>query len=417
MLNARIPFLFSCLLFAAPPSFAQTTSDADRLKAEIETLRLEFATRMAALEARLKAMEGSASATPPAPTPSPTEAPTAAPEPTTSVPLAPAISNAPAGSSKMFNPDIAAIGDFIGAMGKSPGGGEPSLQLHEAELSLQAVVDPYARADVYLTFGPEEVGIEEAFITFPTLPAGLLMKVGQFRDAFGKINAAHNHVMPFTERPLMTQNLLGGEEGLGDSGISVSRLFPNSFAFIEATGQVFQGNSAIFKAEKRADVAYVSHVRAYRDLTESTNIDLGGSFARGHNDAGLGATTRLFGADATFRYRPLRRSIYTHFLARGEATWSRRSEMAGSRAFGAYGYLEYQFARRWTAGARFDTADRALDPTLRDKGASLLLTYAPSEFSLVRGQYRHTSWGDGLKSNEFLFQFLFSIGAHGAHPF
>jgi hypothetical protein len=409
MVRSRTPFLFPLLLvfLSTTPSFAQT-SEADRLKAELEALRLEFSNRLADLEARLKAVEG---ATPlPAPTPAPT------PLEATPVAAAP-ISAPPAGSSKMFNPDIAAIGDFIGAAGKSPGGGEPSLELHEAELSLQAVVDPYARADVYLTFGPEEVGIEEAFVTFPTLPGGFLMKVGKFRDAFGKINAAHNHVLPFTERPLMTQNLLGGEEGLGDSGISVSRLFPNNFAFLEATGQVYQGNSAIFKAEKRADLAYVGHLRGYRDLTESSNIDLGGSFAEGHNDAGNGETTRLWGADATFRYRPLRRSIYTHFLARTEVAWSQRSEIPGPSAFGAYGYLEYQFGRRWTTGLRLDTAERAIDPSVKDKGASLLLTYAPSEFSLVRGQYRHTQWGDGLRSNEFLFQFLFSIGAHGAHPF
>ena len=409
MAKTRIPFLFSLLLATASPSVSTAqTNDADRLKAELEALRLEFSNRIAELEARLKAVE-SAGAGGAAPAPTPVEASPPA--------LAPIVASA-VSSSKVFNPDIAAIGDFIGAAGKSPGGGEPSLELHEAELSFQAVVDPYARADVYLTFGPHEVGVEEAFITFPTLPGGFLMKVGKFRDAFGRVNAAHNHVLPFTDRPLMTQNLVGGEEGLGDSGISVSRLFPNSFAFVEATGQVYRGESAIFKAEKRKDLAYVSHLRGYRDLTESSNLDLGASFARGHNDAGPGETTRLFGADATFRYRPLRRSIYTHFLARTELAWSRRSEQPGApSAFGAYGYLEYQFGRRWTAGARLDTAERSLNPSLKDKGASLLLTYAPSEFSLVRAQYRHTKFGDGLNANELLFQFLFSIGAHGAHPF
>jgi len=398
MAKARIPFLFAFLLAATFPSASSAQgTEADRLRTELEALRQEFSNRMAELEARLRAVE---SGSPAAVTP-----PTL-----TSL-------GAPASSSKMFNPDLAAIGDFIGAAGKSPGGGEPSLEFHEAELSLQAIVDPYARADVFLTFGPEEVGVEEAFITFPTLPGGFLMKVGRMRDAFGKVNAAHNHVLPFTERPLMTRNLLGGEEGLGDSGISLSRLFPNSFAFLEATGQVYRGDSAIFQAEKRADLAYVSHLRGYRDLTESTNIDLGASFARGHNDGGFGQTTRLLGADATFRYRPLRRSIYTHFLARTELAWSRRSELPGPSAFGGYGYLEYQFARRWTAGARLDTAERALDPAVKDKGASLLLTYRPSEFSLVRAQYRHTRPGDGPRFNEFLFQFLFSIGAHGAHPF
>ena len=35
----------------------------------------------------------------------------------------------------------------------------------------------------------------------------------------------------------------------------------------------------------------------------------------------------------------------------------------------------------------------------------------------MRGQYRRTHYAEGATANEFLFQFLFSIGAHGAHPF
>ena len=49
--------------------------------------------------------------------------------------------------------------------------------------------------------------------------------------------------------------------------------------------------------------------------------------------------------------------------------------------------------------------EHADDAALRDRGQSLLLTYWPSEFSQVRGQYRHTSYGEGIKANEFLFQF------------
>jgi hypothetical protein len=213
----------------------------------------------------------------------------------------------------------------------------------------------------------------------------------------------------------MTQNLLGGEDGLADSGVSVSRLFPNNLAFLELTGQVFRGESTIFKAVERSDLAYVGHLRAYRDLSESSNLDLGGSFADGHNEAG--GTTQIWGADATFRYRPLRRSIYTHFLARTEVAWSNRSEIAGPASFGTFGYLEYQFGRRWTAGARADLADRATNATIRDKGLSAILTYMPSEFSVLRGQYRRTLLGDGLTNDEVLFQLQFAIGAHGAHPF
>ena len=86
-------------------------------------------------------------------------------------------------------------------------------------------------------------------------------------------------------------------------------------------------------------------------------------------------------------------------------------------AFGYYASGEYQFARRWFAGARWDWSERAADPNAKDKGESLLLTYWPSEFSQVRGQYRRTSYAEGIVANELLFQLLFSIGAHGAHTF
>src|SRR2546430_9730237 len=50
------------------------------------------------------------------------------------------------------------------------------------------------------------------------------------------------------------------------------------------------------------------------------------------------------------------------------------------------------------------------------RSQSAVLTYWPSEFSQVRGQYRRTKYSTGDIANEFLFQFQFSIGAHGAHP-
>jgi hypothetical protein len=45
------------------------------------------------------------------------------------------------------------------------------------------------------------------------------------------------------------------------------------------------------------------------------------------------------------------------------------------------------------------------------------LTFWPSEFSQIRGQYRRTNYAEGISANELLFQFNFSIGAHGAHAF
>ena len=364
---------------------------------------------------------------PPPEPPPPTAEPPAAPPPT-EVPPGAAGAGGPSGplpvygpaSSKVFNPDMAVIGDFLGAIGKNDSGrATPSLELHEAEASFQAIVDPYARADFFLTFSPDEVGVEEGFVTFTSLPANFLVKVGKMRGSFGKVNQMHNHVMPWADRPLVTQNLVGGEEGISDAGISVSRLFPNEVLFLEATAEVYRGVSPeLFRAPRRGDLTYVGRVRGYRDLTESTNLDFGGSFAQGHNDAGPSFKTRLWGADLAFRWRPLRRAIYRRLIVRTEAAWSRKELKAGPvKAFGAYVSGEYQFAQRWFAGVRFDRSDRADDASLQDEGISALLTYWPSEFSQIRGQYRYTKYAEDIKANELLFQVQFSIGAHGAHTF
>ena len=92
--------------------------------------------------------------------------------------------------------------------------------------------------------------------------------------------------------------------------------------------------------------------------------------------------------------------------------------MAGfQRAFGFYASGDYQFARRWFVGARGDSSDRAFNARLKDNGGSLVLTYWPSEFAQLRGQYRFTRYAENFDAHELLMQIQFALGAHGAHPF
>ena len=172
----------------------------------------------------------------PAPPPAPEQPPQ---------PEAPATPGSAVTNSKVFNPDMAVIGDFLGAAGTQPIG-QPDIrrsQMHESEASFQAVVDPYARADFFISFGEEGVELEEGFLTLHVAarrPAdegrqdARGVRQGQHaaqpRAAVGRSAAGH-------------QNLVGGEDGIDDAGISVARLIPNPWIFLEATGQVFRGDS------------------------------------------------------------------------------------------------------------------------------------------------------------------------------
>ena len=410
------------------PAFAQLQSDVDRRIQALEDQLRAVQTELASLKAALSSQSGQRVvpqardvATPPL-----LAAPAGGDQP---APATLPVSDGGPAAVRLLNPDIGVIGNFISATGQSRGGSDslapiPFMTLQESEASFQAVVDPYARADFFLAIGEEGIEVEEGFVTFPTLPGGLLVKAGKFRANFGRLNAFHNHTLPWIDRPLVMYNLLGGspldpDTGIKDAGVSVARLIPAGKVFVEATGELFRGDSGtVFKSSQRSDVSTVGRLRAYADFTDQTNIEIGGSFARGHNDLGSDVTTRLFGADATLRWRPLNRAIYHSVAARTELVWSRRQQLTPQSAFGGYASLDYQFARRWFAGGRFDWAERATDASIRDRGASGVLTFWPSEFSQVRGQYRHTRYGDGDRlANELLLQVLFTIGAHGAHPF
>ena len=323
-------------------------------------------------------------------------------------------------AAKALNPDISLNGDFRGSLGNNIVRPVPGLEMHEAELGIQSVIDPYARGDVFISFGESGVSVEEAYVTLTALPGEFVGKVGKLRAAFGKVNATHNHALAWTDRPLVTENLVNGEDGLNDMGLSLSRILPApGDLFLEATGQVFRGDSGdVFKSSRKNDLSYVGHLRGYEDLTENTNLEVGYSYAHGHNGLGHDFLTRLHGIDVSLRWKPLSRSIYNSFLWRSEFVWSQRDQLpVQQRAFGLYSSLEYRLDQRWTIGGRFDWSERAVTSNQLDRGGSALLTYWMSEFSQVRGQYRFVRYDGRQDAGELRVQLIFVMGAHGAHPF
>src|SRR4029077_9787009 len=137
----------------------------------------------------------------------------------------------------------------------------------------------YARADFFLSFGEQGVTLEEGFITLPAVHGGFQLRVGQMRDAIGKVNTVHNHVLPWTDRPLVTQNLVGGEDGIDDAGFALSRIIPAPKGlFLEGTAQIFRGDSDdLFHAYRRRDPPTGEDWRSYRQVPYPTDSADGSS--------------------------------------------------------------------------------------------------------------------------------------------
>jgi hypothetical protein len=424
---------------AALPALSQTTQTTPTttqdpvadLRAQLEALKADYERRLADLEKRLSELQqGTPAAQPPAaPEATPPPAPEAAPEAQPEVPAAPAEAppepSAPAGggasqNSNYFNPSISVIGNFLAVAGQNRVENLPSASLRESEVGIQAIVDPYARADFFLSFGEEGVDVEEGYITFTSLPQQLLARVGRMRASFGKVNTLHLHTLPWPDEPLPVVNLLGGEEGWIGTGVSVARLFPVGDTFTEGTLQVFRGDSdGLFAGESRGDLAYNGHYRIFKDLTDATNLDVGLSYGVGPNGTRPDALTRLQGLDLTYRWKPLETGLYRSATFRGEVYRSRRDQPGGDQtAVGWYASGDYQLAKRWFTGLRLESSDLAFDASKRDTGVAGTLTFWPSEFSQLRGELRRRHYGlTDTTANEFLLQLQFAIGAHGAHPF
>lgn len=312
------------------------------------------------------------------------------------------------------------------------------ISLREVELGLQGVLDPYARADFFITF--EDGGaptIEEGYITWLYLPFGLQAKTGIFRTNFGKMNRTHRPEIDQMDYPRPIKNLLG-EEGQSEPGISISKMIPNPWdIYSELTGEVLTPSE---DGAKGRDQIYLAHLKNFFALTSSSSIELGFSFqTRDISDTNNATLTKgnfrqtMEGVDLTFRWDPPGQKLYKSFIWQTEFFASQRE--AGSfdddgftqdvkdiNSLGFYTFAEHQLTRRLFAGVRFDYSQFPTNDKDSEWAISPYLTFWQSEFSRLRLEYSHLERNSVTMpveegDNSLTLQATFSIGSHRPHPF
>jgi hypothetical protein len=334
------------------------------------------------------------------------------------------------GAIQSMNPDISINGDFL-AMSRNHEGGHPQrkFDFRELEIGFSGAVDPYTRADIIATIGDENTGeysadLEEAYVTFLQLPYNLQARVGKFRSEFGRANPIHLHALPWPDYPLVIQRYFG-EEGLSGTGAELSWLVPNPWhQYISLTYEVTNNdNGAIFAGDQADDVTHLLRLKTFRDLSPASTLELGASFASGPNDHGHGSHRSMVeGLDFTYRWKPKGAGLYRSFLWQTEVLAAQADIRGGQEStWGMYSAAEYQFARRWKVGARYDNTQLPFESSLHEHAYSAYLTFLQSEFLFWRLAYMFIDrdFRDEGVSNEqrLMLQVNFTLGTHPAHKY
>jgi hypothetical protein len=271
----------------------------------------------------------------------------------------------------------------------------------------------------------------------------------------------HSHAWDFADQPLVYQALMDGQ--LAQDGAQLKWLAPTDmyleFGAETGNGQRFPGtrltrnglNGGALLLHLGNDIGDSVSWRAGLSWLDVNAADRSFADSGGADPAASGAfsgRSRTWIADGTLKWSPRGNGTDHSLKLQGEYLQRRESGQLGyldaqqnlagdyrSSQSGWYLQGVYQFLPRWRAGARYDALDSgtpriglaaqgllpagafALLAPATPSRLSLMCDWNPSEFSRLRVQYAWDQARATLRDRQLILQYLYSIGAHGAHKF
>jgi len=447
-------FLWVCLISITIPALGQSPSEIDILREELAQMRADYQSRIAQLELRLDQAEQKAQqqqAVQPVPQPDNRQSEAS-------------MSQVAVSGDSSFNPALGVI--FQGQAWsyendpddyKIPGfplGGEAGplpegFALGEIEINISANVDDKFTAWLTLPIaiedGETEIEVEEAWIETMKLPAGLSLRMGRFYSNIGYLNDKHSHSWDFADQPLVYQAFLGNQ--YLDDGLQLRWLAPTDL-YIELGAEVTRGER--YPAGGAANSgfgSYALHAVTGGDIGFSQSWRAGISYlqsdaderASGNQDDPLvfSGQSELLMAELIWKWSPNGNFRQRNLVFQAEYFWRNEDgvyALSGHPTLpydndqqGWYMQAVYQPIPRWRIGLRFDQLssdnpglaflDTPLMPAASDpRRYTLMADWSNSEFSRLRLQYSLDQAGID-DDRQWGLQYIFSIGAHGAHSF
>ena len=460
--------LLALLICTQSDAQSPTPPSAEALAAQIEALKGDYEARLQALESQLLALKAQSAKTERQPA---KPAPTAKPAPDNA--FNPAIGVTLDGRYSSFSSEQSAIPGFpTGHESERPPEG---LSLGHSEVTASGNIDDKFRGGLTLGLGAHpgeatEVELEEAYVQ--TLPGaglgeGMRVKAGRALWTFGYLNEQHAHADDFADRPLPYRAFL--DNAFNDDGVEVSIVLPTEL-YTELGGGLFRGDIRVRPFRQRFagsslfarlgwDVDRDAAVRVGGYLLDGKSRGRGGEdedhgheedeheeegeheedFAAFFSNGAFTGNTRLYGIDFRFAMAPTGNARESELIFQAEYFWRKEdgtyalveeAEMEGeedhteelktdSVAHGWYVQGVYKPAPRWRLGARYARLSPPDDARIeRDPYAfGMMVDWSNSEFGRIRLQYNHEALDGHETDNQFILQYVMSLGAHAAHSF
>ncbi len=472
------PFAMAALLVASCGAQAADDADLAAIRSQIDEMKKTYEQRITALEKKLAEAEARAAAPAAAPPASAATGSTGVPPaPTPAGETATGPVRAVAAAANAFNPEVSLIlqGQYANTKDipdRKISGFWPNrldnlrgFSINETELIIGGSIDPYWRGQVVFAVQDNEVGVEEAWIQSLAIGHGIGLKGGRYRSGIGYLNEQHPHTWDFANAPLMYVAMFGPAASFTEDGVQVKWLAPTPL-FLEFGAEV--GRGANFPGTDRnrngagAWALYahlgddlgasnswragVSYLRTSSDNREADFQDVGGTLAQ----AAFTGDTDTWLADFVWKWAPDGNPKYRNFKFQSEYFWRQDKgdlTCAGlgsacdplaagdavtgnynTRQSGWYAQGVFQFTPEWRAGLRYDQLDSGRQSLganaanlvvedYRPKRATAMVDYSWSEFSRLRLQFAQDRSMAGIIDNQWIVQYIMSLGAHGAHKF
>jgi hypothetical protein len=292
-----------------------------------------------------------------------------------------------------------------------------------AEVALHSTVDPYFDAFVIFHISPDELEIEEAYVTTRALDYGLKAKMGKFKSAFGRINEKHQHSWNFDEQPIIYKSLFG-PDGISDPGLQVQWVAPID-TYLMVGVDAMQGTNERSFGDTDENNLYVGYLKSSLDIGDDLSILGGLSLAHGQTDTHKDSD--VYGADLTLREQL---GSYSSLVWQSEYLYrNKKTDTSSEKQAGLYSELVYQYNNNYSAGFMYDVITKndtdlslynGIDTNNLDRYTAMI-EYKPFPMSRFRleASYDRTKVIDGARKDVKTIMMTLNIaaGAHGAHSY